>query len=151
MEITNGYTFSADTCTGCHSLWLVLLIQDKPHWNWQRWNMPTTMWRKNNSNTDALRAVWKKGRLNKISVFCLINRLWKHVQYFTFVGLCWIWVSLLVPWRQQWSLSCVKPTHSCHESLQGYVVTETGANLQARNTFKFLPWPDSAKSLEPVT
>lgn len=43
-----------------------------------------------------------------------------------------------------------KPTYSCHESLQGYVVTETGANLQARNTFKVLPWPDSAKSLEPV-
>lgn len=43
-----------------------------------------------------------------------------------------------------------KPTYSCHGGLQGQVVREMGANLQAWNTFKALPWPDSAKSPKQV-
>lgn len=150
------FFFPADTCTGCHSLSPVLLIQDKRDWYWQRWNMPSLL---NNKNVEekqfkhrCIKSSLEKG-LTEWDIGVLPHK--SLMKTGTVFYICGSLLDLRLPLSPLKAavvseLCQAKPTYSCRESLQGYVVTETGANLQPRNTFKFLPWPDSAKSLEPV-
>lgn len=94
------------------------------------------------------RAVWK----NIIQYRCS-----PQVPYESVCSILHLWV-LAGPFSPFLSLKATvvcelcqaKPTYSCHGGLQGRVVRGMGANLLAWNTFKALPWPDSAKSPKQV-